>query len=809
MDTHPPQTRAADGAHTPAAPPPGPRTLHIYRRFHPDYTGDGLYYTRLLPLVEEAGGGTGEFLAFETDPPGPPGPDAPPAPTALPVRYLRAEGEPATALGLARWMWRNLDRFDVVHLHSHVDRLFLSYLVARLRGRRVIYSCTLDDSPAQILAHYRGAWRPLARRLLRASIGVFVAISPQLLRLSLTELPPKRLRFIPQGTDLSRPAPGAAERAAARSALGLGAGDFVLVNVGSISRRKNLMFLVDALALVPEEDVRLVLVGPELDEDYAAELRARLAARGLDGRVVFAGFRSDMRAHYAAADAFVFASTAEGFPNVYLEAMAAGLPIVTRFLPGLADYAVQHGRTGLLADAPGEFAAALRALRADPARRAEMGAAARAFAERNLALPAIARRYAALYREQAPRAQAAAAAASPKAPARAPAPGARSGARSGTGTDFPDLRPAFAAASAPGPASLGLREFDTPWLDRPLLQVVIDTEADFDWDKGIWTDTGRTTSIVGLRRHAGTFLRHGARPTLVVDHPVATDPQAREVLRELAGQGCEIGVHLHTWTTPPLVEPKDDWHSFGANLGPWLERAKIEGLAARVTEITGQPPRVFKSGRYGLGAHSVRTLRTLGFETDLSLCPAFDYVSMGGPDFSLFSSRPGWFGAGADEDGLPPLLSLPTTAGWLGWARRFAPPPAPGLSPRLARAARHGPGRQLGLGRALALSDALYPVRLSPEGNSFETMRELAESLFAAGLRVFTLSMHSPSLQPGNTPYARSEAELARLLAETERFLAFFRDTMGGSFAGPSEIRTELLRGGAGGATSSAGRWQP
>ncbi len=74
-------------------------------------------------------------------------------------------------------------------------------------------------------------------------------------------------------------------------------------------------------------------------------------------------------------------------------------------------------------------------------------------------------------------------------------------------------------------------------------------------------------------------------------------------------------------------------------------------------------------------------------------------------------------------------------------------------------------------------------------------MRDLTQSLFDAGLRVFTLSLHSPSLQPGNTPYARSEAELARLLTETARFLAFFRDGLGGRFAGPSEIRGELRRG--------------
>jgi glycosyltransferase involved in cell wall biosynthesis len=728
--------------------------LHIYRNFHPDYTGDGIYYTRLLPRIAEHGV-TGEFLAFLTEPPGP---GATHRHAGLDVTYLPATGLPVTQLGMARWLWRNIARFDVVHLHSHVDRLFLTTLLARLAGRPVIYSCTLNDSPTELANWYSPRYRKIVLRLLRL-ISTFVVISPHLLRRALETTPPERLRFIPQGIALRPKAPSPAERAAARARLGFAESDFLLLNVGSISRRKNPLFLVEALALIPDPRVRLILVGPALEEDHAAEIEARIAELGLEGRVVLAGFHEDTRDFYTAADVFVFASFAEGFPNVFLEAMDAGLPTVTRYLPGLSDFVFEHGTSGLLADAPAEFAAAIERMRDEPALRAAMGARGRRFAERNLDIGVVAPAYAALYRDLT----------APPAPLAAPA----------VTTRFGDFDNRFTDAVRSGPDALELAEFDTPRDMPPLLQVVIDVESEFDWAKGIWTDTGRVSSIIGLRDRFDLFRRHGVKPTLAVDHPIISTPESAAIVEALAREGCEVGVHLHAWNTPPIVGPKDDWHSFSGNIGPSLERLKIGRLARRIEERLGRRPTIFKAGRYGLGPNTVEALIELGFEIDLSICPAYDFSAMGGPDFTAYTARPGWYGAPGR------LLSLPTTAGWLGAAGRFAEDLAPPL---------HAPlGRRLALPRWAARANVLYPVRLSPEGTDLASLIRLTKRLHAGGLRVFTLSFHSPTLQVGHTPYTSSEAELTALLAEIDGYLRFFREDLGGQFTTPSEVRARLL----------------
>jgi hypothetical protein len=108
----------------------------------------------------------------------------------------------------------------------------------------------------------------------------------------------------------------------------------------------------------------------------------------------------------------------------------------------------------------------------------------------------------------------------------------------------------------------------------------------------------------------------------------------------------------------------------------------------------------------------------------------------------------------------------------------------------------HSPfGRRIRLPRLAARTNALYPARLSPEGHDLATMKRLTRALLAQGLRVFSLSLHSPTLQVGNTPYTQTADELAQLFADLDSYLAFFRTEIGGRFVGPSEIRAGLLAG--------------
>ena len=365
-----------------------PVILHVFRYFRPDFTGEGIYVEKLAPLLEARGIGSDVVVAATL------------APASVPrlagigaIRYFgrRRRDPPTPNLRLLLWVAWHGRRYPVVHLHAMVDRLFLVPILARLLGCKVIQSCTLDDGLGRVIDSYRGWRRPVARRLVRALHAV-VAISPRLAEDSWRAMPSGQVHLIPQGVVL--PAPAAEPRAALRGRLGLEPDAPVLLFVGSLSRRKGIDTLLALVRDLPAASrARLVIVGPDLEDDYAAEMRAAAGPR-----VQFVGYLDDPSPWYRAADMFVFASHAEGFGNVLLEAMAHGLPVVSRRLPGVTDAFIEDGRTGLLFDGDAGLREAVLGLLADPARAGAIGAAAAAAVRAGYALPAIADRYAALYK---------------------------------------------------------------------------------------------------------------------------------------------------------------------------------------------------------------------------------------------------------------------------------------------------------------------------------------------------------------------------------------------------------------------------
>jgi glycosyltransferase involved in cell wall biosynthesis len=723
------------------------RILHIYRRFHPDYTGDGIYYMKLIPMIARLGIES-EVLVLETRPPSL---QETCAHDGLRIHYLSSRAANRGIGSVLIWLARRIWTFDVLHVHSHTDRWFLAYILARLCGRRVIFSCSLDDSPTQLLASYQTRYRRVAA-FLSHSINTFVVISPHLLRLSLESTAERRLRFIPQGVMVNAMPPLPERRLAARRKLGLDPTGLLLLNVGSIIRRKNVLFLVQALAALPDPAIKLVIVGPALEDDYQREVGDFIATNGLTDRVILTGFQDSPDLFYAACDAFVFSSLSEGFGNVFLEAMSWSLPIVTLFLPGIVDFIIDHGRTGFLARDLEQFVEGIQTLRLDAELRTAMGLESRRFVERHFDMHAMARAYARLYGE-----------------ARSAAPP--------IGASFPDFPVRFSNFMASGPDAIGLKPIVTPPAWPPVLQIVIDTESEFEWDKGTWTDQGQISSIGELPRACEMFQRHGLLPAVVIDFPIATQERSKEIIQILHREGCEIGVHPHIWSTPPAVEPRDDWHSFAGNLGPKLQLAKLSALTRQVESIIGQRPVMFKAGRYGISADTIEALEELGFLIDLSVCPHYDFSPIGGPDFSRFTSQPGWFGASHR------LISLPTTAGWLGLLRSHG---------AVARLVNSGTGRRLRMDRIAARANLLYQRRLSPEGNSLEEMKQLTKLQYRNGLRVFTLSLHSPTLQAGNTPYTRTPQDVRDLLKSLDHYLTFFRDDLGGVFSTPMGLYERL-----------------
>jgi teichuronic acid biosynthesis glycosyltransferase TuaC len=149
---------------------------------------------------------------------------------------------------------------------------------------------------------------------------------------------PERVRTIPNGVDTALFKPG--DRAAARRSLGLAAEGTYLLTVGSLSERKGAHLVLEALGQLADRfpSLRYLIVGGAGAEgDEGEALRRRAGALGVSDRVVFAGPRSrlELPDWYNAADLFVLPSSLEGCPNVVVEALACGTPVVATAAGGI------------------------------------------------------------------------------------------------------------------------------------------------------------------------------------------------------------------------------------------------------------------------------------------------------------------------------------------------------------------------------------------------------------------------------------------------------------------------------------------
>ncbi len=101
---------------------------------------------------------------------------------------------------------------------------------------------------------------------------------------------------------------------------------FTFVTVGRLDSGKNHCLMIDAIASIDNDKIQLLIIGDGLFEE---KLKSKIQSLGLQNQVKMIGFDNNPYKYMAKADCFVFSSLYEGFPNVLLEALACGLPVIS------------------------------------------------------------------------------------------------------------------------------------------------------------------------------------------------------------------------------------------------------------------------------------------------------------------------------------------------------------------------------------------------------------------------------------------------------------------------------------------------
>lgn len=272
--------------------------------------------------------------------------------------------------------------------------------------------------------------------------------------------------------------------------------------------------------------------------------------------------------------------------------------------------------------------------------------------------------------------------------------------------------------------------------------VFVDVEEEFDWTAPLGRDNRAVSAIRALPDAHARFADRGIGLVCLIDHPVATDPASIAILQAIAADGrSTIGAQLHGWVTPPYHGSAWD-ERYTGSLPIDREAAKLDALTDALRAAFGSSPRVYRAGRYGIGLHTAALLTARGYRVDTSMRARYDYSADGGPDFRLIGNSAFRMGS---------LIEMPLTTVFTGTLRRQGRR----LYPALGRLP-HGRG-------VAARSGLLQRVALTPEDMPF------AAALAAVRIAVeeeaqplITFSFHSPSLQPGHTPYVRTAEDLTR-----------------------------------------------
>jgi hypothetical protein len=301
---------------------------------------------------------------------------------------------------------------------------------------------------------------------------------------------------------------------------------------------------------------------------------------------------------------------------------------------------------------------------------------------------------------------------------------------------------------------------------RPAVLVGVDTEADDQWSAA----GRRALSVRNAQRLPelqDLFDTLRVRPTYLVTHEMASREESVSVLRELLSRGrCEVGAHLHPWSSPPFRAEDIGGHSYPHRLPTELLRRQLTELTELIERNLGRRPTSYRAGRHGFDERSLQILEALGYTVDTSVDPLFNERHKGGPTFAgapLLPYHPDY--RDVRRSGSARILEIPVTAA----TTPALPKALERLYVSLPPIPYRGALKRLGL-RA---------VWLRPSYTALPDMLAFASRLAQRGVPCFNLLFHSSELLPGGSPYTPDEPSVGRFLDHLRQVLEHLTGPLG------------------------------
>lgn len=288
--------------------------------------------------------------------------------------------------------------------------------------------------------------------------------------------------------------------------------------------------------------------------------------------------------------------------------------------------------------------------------------------------------------------------------------------------------------------------------------ITIDTEGDNLWNRATTKKGIREISTENARyieRFQVLCRKYDFYPTYLVDYEMIMDNDFVARLKRWSGAGeCEVGMHMHAWNTPPIVELP--FYSFGHNpyAGEYsheILREKLILMTELISEKIDVAPKSHRGGRWYIDDWYVDELIKLGYEVDCSITPGVSWRNargnkIYGPDYSNYSMKSFCMNNGLWQ--VPPTII------------------APSINKRI----------QLLKERPYDYEEIMNSrIWLRPNGNNIEDMLYIVKKQNKGSNDYLEFMIHSSELMPGGSPTFKNEEEIEKLYEDLELLFEYIK----------------------------------
>jgi peptidoglycan/xylan/chitin deacetylase (PgdA/CDA1 family) len=301
------------------------------------------------------------------------------------------------------------------------------------------------------------------------------------------------------------------------------------------------------------------------------------------------------------------------------------------------------------------------------------------------------------------------------------------------------------------------------------LVITVDTEADW-FDKQL----NAIKSIGGLDFLQEKCQKYDMKPTYLVSYEMATREEAIKVIKEYLDSGqCEVGNHLHVWSTPPF----ESENSYGVD-EKWIGgiqsemeasvfEAKMKTLDDAILENYCVKPTSHRAGRWAIDKRTLNYLAKNGYLVDSSICPYVswtqtrgvnDYIktdSFNAPNIPYYPDTEDITKSGENSGNIIDILEVPVT-GIKG--------------DRLGNLKVRGIRKFISLLYKFGYNDGLKNMSFRPSYSfiPYKVFQNLTHSIIKSSLPVINMAFHSSELTLGTSPYSKDKALLETLKNKVE-----------------------------------------